>query len=1083
MASTPLRCCSRPWCPCGAPSGHASVAATAPPAASTRDSAAAGSAFGAATSSAIGTGTRSGSAFAESHSASSAGFGLGSGTAPGGSLGFGGSSAFGGGATCQGTISLGGWGTTAAFGPMPAALKVGAKAALGSNKYKMFVKVAKDLKVGSETRESANGKIQALLEPRQDLIDLFSVWSSPAAAQAGGGPPAAAALGGFGMSGGGLAAFAGAVQALATSVTAFGSETGLGTPPIASAPGMGMGSTTLESAVARQAVASAFGAAPQQTCGFGAAFGSAPAAASWPAFRSAAGPPRSLASAPAIASGPGIGICPKWTKTQGPDGAPNSSCTTEGTYMAITAMQAYQNCSFEELRVQDYEAGRNAAKIIASIAERLLSACVIDAPATGGGPGAAGNVFGDLRSASTAAATAAGAPDLADACAVSAIVRGMGAHAADRRVQEHACQALSGLMPCADYAAWQSITCAHRLQELATKYTSLAAHGVIPALLQAMSNHKDSAIVACEAGTILGVLARSDDNIRLITLAGGISRFIETMPKPQCDLFVGFFRELSPKCADLCAGDRVSVHGIIVMTQLNGKLGVVSGVKEGGMVAVTLQEGGSVEMFHCSNLKKEAAGRVDGGGGGGGGVDTQIATQHVLTGALAAEGNTAPKWVPHNFTLETMFQRLADGRYWKSKVVNGVLTFEKVRGDEESCSVLFARLAAERLEAERLRERVAESEREREAARLKDLQAAAAHAAARLPERLRDPAVFQAELAALSTTLEGLVFMVDGARCHYANPRVQAAVLVALKQLIRGGNDEAKKNGQTEADSNGKLFEKLGPPVEERDDQFKLGALSTATQAGDTGGALALLEGVGKQALLDAKIGLSTCSAPPVVLRVRWDLNLRVRLDRSLSSDQVGTLRAGSAFAFSEVGGGWAKLSPLHYKDLQTSQSCGIADFKPHNPHTHGFSITTVDGRESFEEPSNEEKSAVLERNNGTVLHLAAYCNTGGCVVSRLLAIGGQELLDKKTSAGQTARELAAAKSHTNVVAEIDRWAEAKRGAEAEQARKLMPWFESIGLTPEDAMDVAVACFVNFGQPLFERLSAGGGGGFDNSAG
>jgi protein-L-isoaspartate O-methyltransferase len=55
-----------------------------------------------------------------------------------------------------------------------------------------------------------------------------------------------------------------------------------------------------------------------------------------------------------------------------------------------------------------------------------------------------------------------------------------------------------------------------------------------------------------------------------------------------------------------------------------------------------------------------------------------------------------------------MFQRREDGTYWKSKVVNGELTFEKVRGDEESCSVLFARLTlqheAEHLEAERRRE-------------------------------------------------------------------------------------------------------------------------------------------------------------------------------------------------------------------------------------------------------------------------------------------------------------------------------------------------------------------------------------------
>jgi hypothetical protein len=58
----------------------------------------------------------------------------------------------------------------------------------------------------------------------------------------------------------------------------------------------------------------------------------------------------------------------------------------------------------------------------------------------------------------------------------------------------------------------------------------------------------------------------------------------------------------------------------------------------------------------------------------------------------------------------------------------------------------FARLEDECLEAERLRERETESERERQTARLEDLQAAAAHAAVRLPERLCDPAVFQAEL-------------------------------------------------------------------------------------------------------------------------------------------------------------------------------------------------------------------------------------------------------------------------------------------------------------------------------------------------
>ena len=85
---------------------------------------------------------------------------------------------------------------------------------------------------------------------------------------------------------------------------------------------------------------------------------------------------------------------------------------------------------------------------------------------------------------------------------------------------------------------------------------------------------------------------------------------------------------------------------------------------------------------------------------------------------------------------------------------------------------------------------------------------AAAAAAARL-ERLRsDPAVFLAELPALiNTTVEGLEAVVDGAHCHHADPRVQAAVLVALKKLIAGAGDWVKDNGQTVNSNKGKLFE------------------------------------------------------------------------------------------------------------------------------------------------------------------------------------------------------------------------------------------------------------------------------------
>ena len=82
-----------------------------------------------------------------------------------------------------------------------------------------------------------------------------------------------------------------------------------------------------------------------------------------------------------------------------------------------------------------------------------------------------------------------------------------------------------------------------------------------------------------------------------------------------------------------------------------------------------------------------------------------------------------------------------------------------------------------------------------------------AAAAVHLPERLRDPAVFLAELAALCTNVEGLAVVIAGARHHCADPRVQAAVLVALKKLISGVGDSVKVNGKT-ADSNiGTLFE------------------------------------------------------------------------------------------------------------------------------------------------------------------------------------------------------------------------------------------------------------------------------------
>ena len=108
----------------------------------------------------------------------------------------------------------------------------------------------------------------------------------------------------------------------------------------------------------------------------------------------------------------------------------------------------------------------------------------------------------------------------------------------------------------------------------------------------------------------------------------------------------------------------------------------------------------------------------------------------------------------------------------------------------------------------------------------------------------------------------------------------------------------------------------------------------------------------------------SGCESP-VVLRVVGPADLRVRRDPTVSSNnQVGTLRAGAVFAFKEVRDGWAKLSPLHYIDLQSSNhTCDISDFKEHNPDIQGYSKIDWEGEKTLEEPSDEQKSAVLARN------------------------------------------------------------------------------------------------------------------------
>ena len=180
--------------------------------------------------------------------------------------------------------------------------------------------------------------------------------------------------------------------------------------------------------------------------------------------------------------------------------------------------------------------------------------------------------------------------------------------------------------------------------------------------------------------------------------------------------------------------------------------------------------------------------------------------------------------------------------------------------------------------------------------------------------------------------------------------------------------------------------------------------LLSALRQGDTGGALALLEGIDKESVL------SSCS-------------IQVQLHKN---------KAG-VYGVQFAPGAGTTITHLFPGTPASESTLAIGDV-----------LTHVDGQDvkgmSFENSMQRIKgtssvSLNFLRSTGMPLHVAALCNARGGVVSRLLAIGGQELLDMKDSNGKTARELAAAKSHTDVVAEIDRWVEQQAAWEQEGAR------------------------------------------------
>ena len=71
-------------------------------------------------------------------------------------------------------------------------------------------------------------------------------------------------------------------------------------------------------------------------------------------------------------------------------------------------------------------------------------------------------------------------------------------------------------------------------------------------------------------------------------------------------------------------------------------------------------------------------------------------------------------------------------------------------------------------------------------------------------------------------------------------------------------------------------------------------------------------------------------------------------------------------------------------------------------------------------------KNFNTEQQTGTLLHIAADVGSSAAIITRLLAVGGQELLDARDSSRKTARQHAIDRGHGAFVEEIDR-----RAAEA----------------------------------------------------
>lgn len=174
------------------------------------------------------------------------------------------------------------------------------------------------------------------------------------------------------------------------------------------------------------------------------------------------------------------------------------------------------------------------------------------------------------------------------------------------------------------------------------------------------------------------IMIRASDGQRL--LAHGHSSCLASSERPPAS---GFSSKYSLTDSDgLNLGSQVRIKGLVIGGHLNGQLGEIVEIRGSGSSAictdyhVLMRFNGKKEVLKAHNLQAVKTGEIPvfSVGSNAGRFET-VDGRPGLEDKPKREQDVGER---HHFTAETAFQPNSDGHFYRSKVVNGVLTFVRV---------------------------------------------------------------------------------------------------------------------------------------------------------------------------------------------------------------------------------------------------------------------------------------------------------------------------------------------------------------------------------------------------------------------